>query len=675
MCGIVGIAHSDPSPVDPEPLRRMLATLTHRGPDEQALFVEGPVGLGHARLSIIDLAGGHQPMNYRRAGLWIAYNGEIFNYVELREELAAHGHQFLTRSDTEVILHAFEEWGEACVSRFNGQWAFAVWDERRRRLFLSRDRLGVRPLFYTRLGNRLLFASEVKALLAHRDVPRRLDPVGLDQTFTYWTTLAPRTVFEGISELPPGHNLIWQDGRLSTDRYWQLSFEPDESVRTEEQWADKLLVLLADATRLRLRSDVPVGAYLSGGLDSTLTTALIQRSTSAVLRTFSITFDQPEFDESDYQRQAVDALGTDHEAIRCTSRDIAQVFPSVVWHAERPLLRTAPAPLFLLSELVRASGFKVVVTGEGADEMFGGYNVFKEAKVRRFWAAQPESAWRPLLLNRLYPYLPNLQAQSLAYRKAFFRVRPDDLADPLFSHLPRWELTSRLKTLLADGFRTSAAGQADFADCRAALPPGFAQWPPFCQSQYLEAIIFLPGYLLSSQGDRMAMAHSVEGRYPFLDHRVVELAARIPPRLKMKGLHEKHILKQTAQGLVPDSVRRRAKQPYRAPDVASFFPTAAGQTPPEYVRELLSTERIRRDGVFRPEAVEPLVRKALRGEVIGQRDNMALVGLISTQLLVEQFIHNQPAVGQRPEPLPTAAWQLSDAAAPDESLDTPSAVR
>jgi asparagine synthase (glutamine-hydrolysing) len=278
-------------------------------------------------------------------------------------------------------------------------------------------------------------------------------------------------------------------------------------------------------------------------------------------------------------------------------------------------------------------------------------------------------------LNKLYPYLPNLQAQSLAYRKAFFRVRPDDLADPLFSHLPRWELTSRLQSLLGDAYRSASTAQADFADCRAALPAGFAEWPPFCQAQYLESTIFLPGYLLSSQGDRMAMAHSVEGRYPFLDYRVVELAARIPPRMKMKGLREKHLLKRAAQGLVPESVLRRAKQPYRAPDVASFFPTGDRQKPPEYVQELLSAERIRRDGVFRPEAVEPLVRKAMRGDVIGQRDNMALVGLLSTQLLVEQFIHNHPAESPRAAaPHAALALQLTDDGATEETLDTPSPV-
>ena len=676
MCGIVGIVHSDSVPVDPQPLHCMLDMLTHRGPDEQAVFVEGPVGLGHARLSIIDLAGGHQPMNLHEAGLWIAFNGEIFNYIELRDQLIGLGHRFRTRSDTEVILHAFEQWGDACVERFNGQWAFAVWDHRRRRLFLSRDRLGIRPLYYTQLGNRLLFASEVKALFANHDVPRQIDPVGLDQTFTYWTTLAPRTIFENISELPPGHNLVWEHGRLTTECYWQLGYHPDMSGKSEDRWSDELLDLLADATRLRMRSDVPVGAYLSGGLDSTFTTALIQQTTDAPLRTFSITFNQADYDESDYQRQAVEALGTDHEAIHCTSGGIGQIFPDVVWHTERPILRTAPAPLFLLSELVHASGFKVVVTGEGADEMFGGYNIFKEAKVRRFWASQPESAWRPLLLNKLYPYLPNLQAQPLAYRKAFFHVRPDDVDHPLFSHLPRWEMTSRLRSFFNDEMRVATFDQHSYGDCLDKLPKAFADWPPFCQAQYLESTIFLPGYLLSSQGDRMAMAHSVEGRYPFLDHRVAEFAATLPPRLKMRGLCEKYLLKKTASHLVPESIAWREKQPYRAPDAASFVPTD-GSPMPEYVQELLSPEQIRHAGLFRPEAVEPLLRKASRGEMIGQRDNMALVGILSTQLIVDQFIQRRPS----PEAMasgkkqPAVTWQLADDELTENTLDTTSPIQ
>ena len=619
----------------------MLVPLGHRGPDERGAHAEGPVGLGHVRLSIIDLSGGRQPMSLHDGALWITFNGEIFNYVELRATLIQKGHHFTTHSDTEVILHAYEEYGQECVEHFNGQWAFAIWDRRRRRLFLSRDRLGIRPLMYTMTGGKFLFASEVKSLFADADVPRRIDVQGLNQLFTFWSPLAPRTVFEGISELPPGCNLTLERGKIRTRRYWQLDYDVDDRPRSEQQWADELLELLTDSTRLRLRSDVPVGAYLSGGLDSTVNTALVQQCTDAPLRTFSVTFDGAEFDESAYQRQVVDALGTEHQAIRCNRGDIGQVFPEVIWHAERPVLRTAPAPLFLLSQLVRDGGYKVVLTGEGADEMFGGYDLFKEAKVRRFWAAEPDSAFRALLLKKLYPYLPNMQAQSLAYHKAFFHVRPDDLDNPLFSHLPRIATTSRLKSFCSGELQAAFREHDPRDDCRASLPKGFDSWPPFCQSQYLETTTLMPGYLLSSQGDRMLMANSVEGRFPFLDHRLAEFAARVPPRLKMKGLREKYLLKRATAHLVPEAVTRRTKQPYRAPDAESFFGSAATHsTPPEYVEELLSPKRIEEDGLFQSEAVERLVQKVRRGGAIGFKDNMALVGILSTQLLVEQFVRN-----------------------------------
>ncbi len=638
MCGIAGVLHHESEPVSRALLERMIAPLRHRGPDDRGILVDGPAGLAHARLSIIDLDGGRQPMPNEDHSIWVTFNGEIFNYLELREMLRRKGHRLATRSDTEVIVHMYEEFGDRCIEHFNGQWALAVWDRPRRRVFLSRDRLGIRPLYYASVGNKFLFASEVKSLLVDPDLPRRIDPRGLNQLFTFWSTLPPTTVFSGVSELPAGHNLIVEDGRLRVDRYWQLEYDP--TPMDERQCAEQLLELLFDATRLRLRSDVPVGAYLSGGLDSTVTTALVKRATDAHLRTFSITFEDDEFDESEHQQEAVKALGTDHQSIRCTSADIGRVFPDVIWHTERPVLRTAPAPLYLLSGLVHDEGYKVVVTGEGADEMLGGYDIFKEAKVRRFWAAQPDSAFRALLLEKLYPYMPNLRAQSLAYRKAFFHVRPEDLANPFFSHLPRWELTSWLKRFFSDELKSQLVDHDPYAELRKRLPDGYAEWHPFCQAQYLETTTLLPGYILSSQGDRVAMAGSVEGRFPFLDHRLAEMAARIPVRWKMKGLNEKYILKRAAGHMIPESIVARNKQPYRSPDAKSFFADGNGTSQHEYVDALLCTERIRDDGIFDSKAVERLVAKARKGRVIGIKDNMTLVGILSTQLVIEQFIRS-----------------------------------
>ncbi len=424
MCGIAGLLRRDGNPAAPELLREMAARLRHRGPDAQEIITERQLGFAHARLSIIDLAHGRQPMHSEDGSLVVTFNGEIFNYVELRDLLTSKGHRFRTQSDTEVILHAYREYGDNCVDHFNGQWAFALWDRNHQRLFLSRDRFGIRPLFYTQTNSSFLFASEVKALFCDADVDRRLDPQGLQQLFTFWTTIPPRTVFRDVLELPPGHNLVVQQDRVEVQPYWNLSFTPIRETPRPEQLREELMSLLDDATRLRLRADVPVGAYLSGGLDSSVTAALSQRHATNRLRTFSVTFPEREFDESRYQQQVVRLLNTDHQTLHCTPETIANAFPDVVRHAEKPLLRTAAAPLFLLSQQVQQAGFKVVLTGEGADEILGGYDIFKEAKVRRFCARQPESKWRASLFNRLYPYLPQLQSQSPAYRQAFFRARP-----------------------------------------------------------------------------------------------------------------------------------------------------------------------------------------------------------------------------------------------------------
>ena len=625
----------------------MIGAIRHRGPDATGIHIgaNDGVGLAHARLSIIDLSSGQQPMSNHDRTIWITFNGEIFNYIELRADLIRSGRHFVTQSDTEVILQMYELHGEDCVRHFNGDWAFAIWDGRERKLFASRDRVGVRPFYYARTPRVLVFASEVKAVLSHGAVERSLDLAALDQVFTMWSPIAPRTIFGNVKELPPGHNLTFKDGRLRVWRYWALDFsEPDDAV-DEAEAAAQLEGLLADATRIRLRSDVPVGAYLSGGLDSSVITALVNRTTGARLRTFSVEFEDSEFDESGYQQEVVKRLSTEHQSIRCGYDDVCRVFPDVVWHAEKPLLRTAPAPLYLLSRLVRDQSFKVVLTGEGADEFLGGYDIFKEAKVRRFWARQPTSKCRPLLLKRLYPYLPVLQAQSDAYLKSFFRVRPGDLENPFFSHLPRWEVTAKVKTLFSDDVRSQLANSDPYREAAEELPPHFAAWSGLSRAQYLEADILLPGYILSSQGDRMAMAHSVEGRFPFLDHRVIEFAGRLPARLKLKALNEKYLLKRAVGHLVPESVSQRPKQPYRAPDARSFFDSATRRARGDYVEEALSDENLRLAGLFSPPAVRKLVEKVRTGQAIGARDNMAFVGVLSTQLLVRQFIHSSGKPG------------------------------
>lgn len=639
MCGIAGTLKLDGHGVDGEVLAGMIAALAHRGPDDRGIYTDNVVGLAHARLSIIDVACGHQPMSTAHGTLWITFNGEIFNYIELREALIQKGHKFITHSDTEVILHLYQEYGEDCVEHLNGQWAFAIWDATREKLFLSRDRLGVRPLFYTQTANSFLFASEIKALFACPDVSRELDLRALDQIFTFWVLLPSWSAFREIKQIPPGHSLVVEKGRLRIWRYWQVAYSPESEAgqQSEGQLADELLALLLDATRLRLRSDVPVGAYLSGGLDSTVIAALTKTLVGDRLRTFSVTFADAEFDESAYQQQGSAFLHTQHSDVHCSYEDIARVFPEAVWHAEQPILRTAPAPLFLLAKLVRKSGFKVVLTGEGADEMLGGYDIFKEAKIRRFWAQNPNSRWRPSLLRRLYPYMDGIQRQPLGYLKNAFHVDEKCVSNPFFSHVPRWELTSRLKMYFSDEVRAELASMNSMSDLERELPGSFASWKPFNQAEHLEANYWLPGYILSSQGDRMAMAHSVEGRYPFLDYRLVEFAAKLPPNLKMKVLNQKYLLKRAAKGLIPESIRTRYKQPYLAPDGKSLF-TAK----PDYLDVMLSEEELRKTGIFDPRTVMSLVDKFRSGRAASMKDNMALIGIVSTQLLLHQVAKQRP---------------------------------
>ena len=641
MCGIAGILNLDGAPAEASLLRGMIQVLRHRGPDDNGVYADAAVGLAHARLSIVDLSSGHQPMKNADGSLWITFNGEIFNHVELRETLARKGHVFATTSDTEVILHMYAEAGEDCVRHFNGQWAFAIWDARKRKLFLSRDRLGIRPLFYARTARTFVFGSEIKSLLMHPGVERRLDLVALSQIFTFWWCLPPRSIFQDVLELPPGHSLTVERGDIAVRRHWQIEFGIEPNGHADVgACAEQLRGLLLDATRLRLRADVPVAAHLSGGLDSAVVAAFTRKVNDTPLKTFSITFEDPELDESVFQNEAVRRLGTEHQAVHCSTEDIGREFPDVIWHTETPILRTAPAPLFRLSRLVREHGYKVVLTGEGSDEILGGYDIYKEAKIRRFWAAQPDSKLRPLLLRKLYPYMRDLQRQPDAYLKAFFRVRPQDLASPFFSHLPRWELTGKLQMFFSRDVRAALRSYDPCAELEQQLPKDYARWDPFCQAQYLEAAYLLPAYILSSQGDRVAMAHAVEGRSPFLDHRVVEFAAQLPPHLKMKVLDEKHLLKRCTTDLVPASVRRRPKQPYRAPGVSSFFRADGSGAREAYVEELLSPQRLQKDGVFDPVAVEKLVAKAKRGHTIGVKDDMAVVGILSTQLVLDRFIEN-----------------------------------
>ncbi|MEJ5358019.1 MAG: asparagine synthase (glutamine-hydrolyzing) [Desulfobacterales bacterium] len=648
MCGIVGIAEFSPAESKIPPLKRMLGLIRHRGPDSFGVYVDENVGLGSARLSILDLEGGDQPICNEDRTLWVVYNGEIFNYPELRVELEAGGHRFYTRTDTELLVHLYEDHGFGFLEKLNGQFAFALWDKKRKLLFLARDRLGIRPLFYHRRGSGLVFGSEIKAIFADPAVPREINPHTVADVFTCWSPVGADTAFRGVEQLLPGHYAVFESGALRIAPYWELVFTDgrDRAQRPEESYREELEELLLDATRIRLRADVPVGAYLSGGLDSTYVTALVKKRFDNRLRTFSVSFTDGRFDEAPFQETAVKALATDHSLIRCTDRDIGENLPRVIWHTEVPLTRTAPVPLFLLSGLVRESGFKVVLTGEGADELFAGYDIFKEDRIRRFWARRPGSTLRPTLLRRLYPDIFSAESRKAAsFLEAFFRKNLEKVDSPIYSHRLRWENTARIKAFFSEEFRRRAEAFPSLEErVTAALPSDFMRWHPLSRAQFLEITLFLSNYLLSSQGDRAAMGHSVEGRFPFLDYRVVQFGCRLPPRLRLNGLADKYLLRQAAREVIPPAIAARPKQPYRAPISRCFL----GGGRPDYADELLSPQALRRFGCFDPLKVGKLIDKGRKqdGGLLSERENMALVGIVSTQLLISLFLHGDVGLTQ-----------------------------
>jgi asparagine synthase (glutamine-hydrolysing) len=435
--------------------------------------------------------------------------------------------------------------------------------------------------------------------------------------------------------VPPGHYVCVRDELGPAQPYWQPQFNPPDRGK-EVPFADSMEALnelLVDATRLRLRADVPVGAYLSGGLDSSLIAAMVRALGGSRLDTFSISFSDPRFDESPFQKLMAKFLGTDHQVVYATPADIGQALPEVIWHTETPLVRSSPVPLFLLSRIVRERGYKVVLTGEGADEFLAGYDVFKEAKIRRFWSPQANSKWRPSLLRRLYPDIQALSATGASYLTAFFGTGLQDLDDPAYSHAIRWRNSRRNLRFLSPGFRERLSVRR--RDTAPTLPPGFENWDVLQRAQYFEITTFLSPYLLASQGDRVAMAHSVEGRFPFLDHRVVNFCNALPSRHKLRGLTEKHMLRKLAARWLPPEIEQRPKRPYRAPIHRSFM---NGSATPDYVRELLSPEALGAAGIFFPPAVEQLVAKLQANDLASETDEMGLLGILSTQVWHHQFL-------------------------------------
>jgi asparagine synthase (glutamine-hydrolysing) len=641
MCGIAGVmAAPGADPPGLTELHRMIGMLAHRGPDGYGIYRDEHVGFAHVRLSLVDLAGSAQPLSNQDGTIWLTFNGEIFNFIELREQLRASGHRFSTSGDGEVIIHCYERYGPRAWEMLNGQFAFALWDTRKRQLWLVRDRLGILPLYYAEVPGHLIFASEAKALFAGGRAAPQFDLAALSQVFTTWYAKAPRSAFSGIRQVPPATALCFDETlRPRAERYWQLRSMRDTSRRSSQQAAEALEARLQRAVALRLRADVPVGAYISGGLDSSVIGSLAAAGETR-LETFGIRFEDTRFDETMEQHLVARHLGTDHHEFVCTAALIRANLPEVVWHCETPLLRTSPVPLFLLSRMVNAAGIKTVLTGEGADELLCGYTIFKEDQIRRFWARQPQSQARPKLLQRLYHYVGDAETRQNPLWQDFFRRGLQDTEHPFYSHLIRWQNTAWTLRLLAPDIRASLPFDTMLAEMETDFPEGWSDWDPLTRTQYIEIDGFLSCYLLACQGDRVAMAHGVEARYPFLDPDLVDFCFTLDTNEKLLGTRDKLALRRMARRHLPAEIWRRRKQPFRAPIATALLGAGAAAE----FEDILSPANLAECGLFDVPAVTRLLARlrAQNGRLPGEREEMGLVGILTLLLLQDAFFRTLP---------------------------------
>lgn len=638
MCGIAGILSLKTDPYFQErSIKKMISTLEHRGPDGWGIYITQNVALGHTRLSIIDLVGGNQPMISDR--YVIAYNGEVYNYIELRKDLINRGFHFNTTSDTEVILRAFEYFGTDCFHRFNGQFALLLWDKKEKRLVLARDRYGIRPLYILEHKDSYYFASEMKAFDIIEGHQREFNNQTLFEHALFWNTIGDDTVFENIRSLPAGTFEVYKTGEKPRNyRYYEIGESQGRSPN-EDAAMEEFSELLKDSVSLRLRSDVPVACYLSGGIDSSVITYLTALNKKEKFKTFSVAFEDKDFDESIYQKEMVSKINSDHFELKVNYDLLDENFFDAVYHFERPVFRTAPTPLFLLSKEVQARGIKVVLTGEAADEILYGYDSFKELKLLEFWSREPGSVLRPLLIKKLYPHLKHYSnPKQFGLIQIYYESFLNDFNNELAGLNMRTHNNKVLSNYFVKDVKIAFDKEKILERIRNILPDNFYSWSLLQRNQFLEMKSLLSGYLLSSQGDRMSLAHGVEGRYPFLDHRIVEKLFYYDDQFKLKVFSQKHLLRESYKDAIPASIINRPKMPYQAPDLKAFF---KGGTLSDLAAYFLSKEMLNKFGIFDDKIVGRFLRKYDRGipEAIGYRDNMLITFILSSQM-VNHWIRN-----------------------------------
>lgn len=607
MCGICGVVYSDGwTDEKTELLGRMVASLTHRGPDEAGTYITGGTGLGHRRLSIIDLFTGKQPLFNEDGRVTVVFNGEIYNYRELRERLIDKGHSFRTATDTEVLVHLYEEKGPACVEELRGMFALAVWDENKKQLFLARDRLGKKPLFYARHDNGFFFASEIKAILQDRRLPRRVNTEALDDFLTYQYVPPPLTIYEGIYKLPPAHTLVFSPltGKTETKQYWNLSYEPKYRT-TEKAAVDGIMALLQEAVKLRLESDVPLGAFLSGGIDSSMVVGLMSGMMDEPVNTFSIGFENEAYNELPYARIVAERFKTNHREF-IVKPNALEVLPSLVWYFDEPFGDSSAVPTFYVAKICREQ-VKVALTGDGGDESFAGYERYVGNKLVRLYSKQPDFLRRHVIKQAL-GLMPGRFNNSRWIRRLRW------LNTLSLSGSARLYAQSMTMFRKDQKQKLYPAVVAEAAGRRSALEYTFKYYnssevrEEIDRMLYSDVMTYLPGDLLVKV-DRMAMAHGLETRCPFLDHKLMEYAAVLPGRFKLRGVTLKHLLKKAAMTILPREVIFRPKQGFGVP-VSQWF----REELKPLLHDILEQSLLAEDGYLKQNAISEFISEHCTGK-------------------------------------------------------------
>jgi asparagine synthase (glutamine-hydrolysing) len=646
MCGITGRLNYDPNDrVDARVLTAMTDAVRHRGPDASGYFVDGAIGLGHRRLSIIDLSTGDQPLGNEDGRIQVVFNGEIYNFAELRETLQSRGHRFRTGSDTEVIVHAYEEWGDRSVDRFRGMFAFALWDGTSRRLLLARDRLGVKPLYYAELpGRALLFGSEIKSLLEDRDVPRDWSAEAIDEYLTLLYVPAPHTVYRAIRKLPPAHTLVAENGRTTISRYWNLDFPGDGDARSEERYLDELDHLLREAVKLRLVSDVPLGAFLSGGIDSSAVVAYMRATSASRPVTIAVGFDERDYDEVRHAEQVAHHLDCEFHALRA-SPDVADLLPKLAWHFDEPFADSSAVPTYYVSRAARHL-VTVALSGDGGDELWAGYS--------RYRVDSMEHRARATLgpISRVAGHLADALPLSVKGARSLrhLRVNPDQ-AYAVKHAYGHFEPDAK-RRLYSGDFHARVGGADPLAHFRA-LYASVRSSDPLDRSMYVDSQTYMIDDVLTKV-DRMSMAVSLEAREPLLDHKLLEFAARVPSSLKLRDGRSKYLLRRLLSRWLPNTIVDRRKRGFDAPIGEWLRGPLATMT-----ADLLFSARHRDRGLFRQEAVEQIWTEHQSGQVDHRH---RLWQLLMLELWFRRFADGAPATALDSESMTASAPVVGAAA-------------